>query len=127
MNKCNFRIIDNDNNNISLEEIDKMICDAFGLEYNNKNSLGEIDYGHFILDKDKYGQDYISWYGLINTIILFGDIPSGIIQPEQIAGVYSVKLWKKCFTFPDESLVLVAQLMQFFERHRLHFEIFWHW
>ncbi len=103
-----------------------MICDAFGLEYNNKNSIGETDYGHFILDKDKYGQDYISWYGLIKVIIWWGDISSGIIQPEQIAGAYSVKVWKQYFAFPDESLVLVARLMQFFENHELHFEILWH-
>ena len=62
-----------DQTEVSADEVDRQVCQAFGLTYGNLNDSGHPDYGHFPLDPSTYGQDYISWYGFISVILWWGD------------------------------------------------------
>lgn len=116
MNKLNFEFKRNsDCQTIKLDDLDKMVCEEFNLEYGNINNLGDIDYGHFILDKDLYHQEYISWWGLIATILFYGNVNSGDISMRDVLGVYVFDVWKVYLDWPDESVTLVSKLLKFLQ------------
>ena len=108
-----------DNTIVPTDEIDKMVCNEFGLAYNNLNKLGRIDYGHFALDYSSYGQDYISWYGLISVILSFGNIQGGKRTMAELLESYVFTVWHDAIDWPEDSIVLVAKLLKYLHKQGL--------
>lgn len=59
-----------DQTEVPTNEVDRQVCEAFGLTYDNPNDAGHPDYGHFSLDKSTYGQDYIR--GMVSYPLFYG-------------------------------------------------------
>ncbi len=89
------------------------------VEYNN------LDYGHIMLNRDEYGQEYISWYGLISIILFWEmfEVVSGLLRSYCVQYVFHV--WRKIIIWPDDSIVLVAKLLNYLREKDLYIEVSW--
>lgn len=99
-----------DNSRADLNEVDKLICDEFGLEFSDK------DYGHFFFteSEEELGafQKSISWAGLIHVIAYYSNINYGKASNYDIEAAMT---WIREYAvhFPHSAIVFTAKLVKF--------------
>lgn len=112
-----------DNSEVNMNEVDKMVCSEFNLEFTDK------DYGHFYFteSKEELGgfQKSISWAGLIHTIVYYSNIGHGYRDVFEILGaLYETKYGPGSqallIMWPNSTFVFTANLLQFFKNNGLY-------
>lgn len=99
-----------DNSRADLNEVDKLICDEFGLEFSDK------DYGHFFFteSEEELGafQKSISWAGLIHVIAYYSNINYGKASDYDIEAAMT---WIREYAvhFPHSANVFTTKLVKF--------------
>lgn len=101
-----------DNSRANLNEVDKLICDEFGLEFSDK------DYGHFFFteSEEELGafQKSISWAGLLHVIVYYSIINYGKVSNYDIEAAMT---WIREYAvhFPHSATVFTTKLVKFLE------------
>ena len=112
-----------DNSQADLNEVDKLICDEFGLEFTDK------DYGHFFFTESdaELGafQKSISWAGLIHTIIFYSEINYG---KSSCYDIEAAMAWVKehAIHFPYSALVFTTKLVRFLKQKGFYIFVNFH-
>lgn len=106
-----------DNSKVNLDEVDKMVCDEFNFEFNEK------DYGHFYFTEteEELGsfQKSISWAGLIHTIVYYSYINYGKCSTYDIEAAMA---WirENAIIFPHSAIDFTTKLAEFLEQKGLY-------
>lgn len=102
-----IRLKADDNHDVDLNVIDKMICDKFGLTFTEK------DYGHFIIpEEDNFHQESISWVSLLHCVIYYSDIEYGRKSIYEILGAM-ISVMKHAVHFPQSTLTFLQDLLDY--------------
>ncbi len=111
-----IRRIDDDSK-VNLDDVDKLICKEFKLEFNN------IDYGHFFFteSEEQLGsfQKSISWAGLLHVIAYYSEIKYG---KNSVYDVEAAIAWIKMHAvhFPHSAIVFTSKMMRFLTDNGLY-------
>lgn len=112
-----------DNSRADLHEVDKLICDEFGLEFSDK------DYGHFYFteSEEELGafQKSISWAGLIHVIAYYSNINYGKASNYDIEAAMT---WIREYAvhFPHSAIVFTAKLVKFLKEKGFYVFVTFH-
>lgn len=112
-----------DNSRANLNEVDKLICDEFGLEFSDK------DYGHFYFteSKEELGafQKSISWAGLIHVIAYYSNINYGKASNYDIEAALT---WIREYAihFPHSATVFTTKLVTFLKEKGFYIFVNFH-
>ena len=112
-----------DNNRADLNEVDKLICEEFGL------GLSDNDYGHFYFteSKEELGsfQKSISWAGLIHVIVYYSNINYGKASNYDIEAAMT---WIREYAvdFPHSATVFTTKLVEFLKEKGFYIFVNYH-
>lgn len=112
-----------DNSRADLNEVDKLICDEFGLEFSDN------DFGHFYFteSEEELGafQKSISWAGLIHVIAYYSNINYGKASDYDIEAAMT---WIREYAvhFPHSAIVFTTKLVKFLKEKRFYVFVNFH-